>query len=168
MYVLLDEWHLLKLQGENVWTAMGKIGPIKDLKSNRFAASEKFWAFHRPLHKSWSPTLFSQIWSTNDSTRSIAKFCTFSAIHYTYGFPYQSVHNLVPKKTNLWPRNAYRFLNCEWSPEAEKLKQHGVTSTFSSWTLVDHNRYPVSFSCLSTEIDGKQGYFWCFFIILHL
>ena len=33
-----------------------------------------------------------------------------------------------------WPSCAYRFLSCEWSPDAEKLKQQGETSIFSSWT----------------------------------
>ena len=76
MYVILDEWHLFRERMCELPSAH-RTNQRSEVKS--ICSIRKFWAFHRPLHKSWSPTLFSQIWSTNDSPRSIAKLCTFSA-----------------------------------------------------------------------------------------
>lgn len=134
----------LKLQGENVWTA---IGPSD--QSNIWSQIDLQHQKNSELFTDLSIKAEVQPCSLKSDRRM-----TRQGLLQNYA---PSVHPLHiwfsisicsqpgAKKTNLWPRNAYRFLNCEWSPEAEKLKQHGVTSTFSSWTLVDHNRYPVSF-----------------------
>ena len=155
--ILMNKCHFLNFR-ENVWTA---IGP--SVQSN-------IWSQIDPQHHKNSElftdlSIKAEVQPCSLKSYQLDKvYCKLMHLRWIHlWFSISIVSQLGARTTNLWSRNAYRFLNCEWSPEAEKLKQHGVTSTFSSWTLVDlGGSQPLSVSCCcpSPKMDGKQGHFF--------